>query len=80
MSDIIDLNERRNAMEAPDAEFVRKDDFGRPLYMFTLSYEMDGSSWGAEVWAYSAEDAEARVSAMRSSLVCMGQVFAAFPA
>lgn len=79
MSSIIDLNERRNAKEAPDAEFARKDDFGRPLYMFTLNYEMDGASWGAELWAYSAEDAEARVTAMRSSLKVMGQVYRIIP-
>jgi hypothetical protein len=80
MSDIIDLSERRNAKEAPDSEFVRKDELGRSLYLFALNYEMDGAHWASEVWAYSAEDAEARVAAMRSSLKCLGQMYAAFPA
>lgn len=80
MSDVIDLNERRNAKEAPDAEFVRKDDFGRQMYCFLLDYEMDDASWSAEVWAYTAEDAERRVAAMRRSLKCMGQTFTMVPA
>lgn len=80
MTDIIDLNERRNAADKPDGDFVRKDDYGRPLFFFLLDYEMDGGHWGAEIWAYSAEDAEARVLAMRGSLTVMGQVFTTVPA
>lgn len=80
MSDIIDLSERRNTADRPDAEYVRKDDFGRPLYCFLLDYEMDGDSYSAEVWAYTAEDAERRVMAMRHSLTLMGQMYKSFPA
>ena len=81
MTDIIDLNERRNAAEKPDAEFVRKDDFGRPLYLYALSYQFDGGTWGGvDVWAYSMEDAQARVDAMRQSIVLLGQTYSILPA
>jgi hypothetical protein len=80
MSDIIDLNAERSKRDQPDPEFVRKDDFGRPLYTFLLSYEMAGSQWRAEIWAYSFEDAEARVQAMRESLKVDGQAYSTVPA
>lgn len=80
MSDIIDLNAKRNEREAPDAEFVRKDDFGRPLYCYALDYKFADGAWAAEIWAYSMDDAAARVAAMRESLELRGQMFAAFPA
>jgi hypothetical protein len=77
---IVDLNAERNKREGPDGEFVRQDDFGRSLYAFLLSYEMDNSSWSTQVWAYSFEDAEARVAAMRDTLAVRGQLYDAVPA
>jgi hypothetical protein len=75
MTEIIDLQERRNAAERPDAEFVRKDEYGRELFMFTLSYDLGSAVYGAELWAYDAEDANRKVAAMRESLRCDGQVY-----
>lgn len=72
------MTAERNKRAAPDAEHVRRDDFGRPLYRYLLTYSMDGSEWGADVWAYTMEDAEARVQAMRTSLKLEGQVFERF--
>ena len=81
MSDeIIDLNAERSKREQPDAEFVRHDDYGRPLYLLLLGYEMDSSSWSTEVWAYDFPDAEKRVEAMRASLTVNGQAFGQVPA
>jgi hypothetical protein len=81
MSDIIDLSERRAAKDRPDADLVRLDDSGSPLYLFFLQYEMGGSQWGGvDVWAYSFEDAENRVRAMRQSLVLLGQAYSIIPA
>ena len=81
MSDIIDFNERRAAKDRPDADMVRLDDDGAPLYLFFLQYEMDGSTWGGiDVWAYSFDDAERRVEAMRQSLVVLGQAHSIIPA
>lgn len=77
---VVDLTAERNKREAPDPEFVRKDDYGRPLYMFLLSYEMDGRRWATEAWAYDFADAEARVTGMRASLKVDGQAFGCIPA
>lgn len=78
-NDIIDLSAERNKREQSVPEFVRHDDYGRPLYTFLLSYEMEGKSWSTEVWAYDFADAEARVAAMRESLKVTGQLFDRIP-
>ena len=82
MSDdnIISLTDRRNAMAQPAPEFVRKDEYGRPLYCFLLDYQMDGSSYSTEVWAYDEAEAQKRVQAMRESLAYAGQLFECVPA
>lgn len=80
MSDIIDLNERRNAAERPDPEFIRKDDFGREMFSFALSYNMGDATFGINLWAYDLADAEAKVAAMRESLRIDGQVYCVVPA
>jgi len=79
MTDVIDLGAERNRRAQPDPEFVRQDDYGRPLYHFGLSYEFDGRTWAAELWAYSFEDAEARVAAMRGTLTVCGQTYSVIP-
>lgn len=58
---------------------TRHDDKGT-LYLYALQYEMDGKTWALEVWAYSMEDAQNRVDAMRQSLVLLGQTHAVIPA
>lgn len=74
MSDPIDFIEHRNKRDI-DPEHIREDDFGRPMYEFLLSYEFNNSTWGGvTVWAYSMEEAEQRVAAMRESLVLLGQL------
>lgn len=76
MSNIIDLQSSRKDMDKPEDDHVRKDDFGRPRFRFLLEYEMDGSVWGCDFWAYSMDDAKERVAAMRASLMLVGQVHA----
>jgi hypothetical protein len=80
MSDIIDLTAERNAREQPDDGFVSLDEYGRTLFTFMLEYEMDGATYGTRVIAYSMEDAENRVVAMRESLIVKGQVYSMIPA
>lgn len=80
MTDIVDLNERRNAAEKPDPEFIRKDEYGRPLYCFVLSFDMADRQYGTDLWAYDMADAEAKVAAMRESLRVDGQMFSVVPA
>lgn len=76
MSDgIIDLSAERSRRAAPDSECVKRDDHGREMYLFLLSYDFDGGSWSTGIWTYSAEDAAARVVAMRESLRVDGQCF-----
>jgi hypothetical protein len=76
----IDLAAERNRRAQPDLEFIRTDDYGRKLYTFLLSYEMDGRMWSTQVWAYDFADAETRVKAMRDSLKVDGQAFSTVPA
>lgn len=76
MSDIISLNEKRNEREKPDAEFVHMDDFGRPMYTFGVEYAMDDRHWSFRIIAYSMEDAQKRVAAIRESGKVYGQIMA----
>ncbi|ANL02683.1 hypothetical protein [Rhizobium phage RHEph18] len=63
-----------------DPEFIRKDDMGRPMYSFLLSYKFAGSTWGGvSIWAYSFEDAQERAKAMRESLEVLGQIGGVIP-
>ena len=80
MADVIDLTGERNRRAAPDPEFVRKDEYGRELFCFLLSYEQDGRGYSTDLWAYDEADARAKVAAMRSSLVFDGQLFEQLPA
>jgi hypothetical protein len=77
--DAIDLSAERNKRSGPDAEHVRKDELGRPLYRYLLSYEMDGEWAGLDVWAYSMDDAQRRVDAMRASVKLDGQAIRSEP-
>lgn len=72
---IIDLNAERDKRSAPDVEHVRTDQFGRPMFEFLCDYRTDSASWSLRLWAYSLEDAEARVEAIRASLTCLGQLY-----
>jgi hypothetical protein len=81
MSDgIVDLTAERNKRTRPGAEHVRKDDYGRELYRFLLSYEHDGGHWSTDMWAYDFADAESKVSSMRKSLKVDGQCFSTITA
>ena len=80
MPDVIDLNEKRNARELPDPEFAMKDGFGRALYTFGVEYHMDNATWSFNLWAYSFEDAERRVAAIREDGKVYGQIMETRPA
>lgn len=75
MSDIIDLNERRNENERPDGAFIHRDESGREMFTFCLSYDLEGRRYGTTIIAYDWDDAQAKVSAMRESLRLDGQLF-----
>jgi hypothetical protein len=74
--DIIYFQAAKSERDRPDEEHIRRDEFGREMYRFLLEYFFEGEEWGAELWAYSRADAEARVTAMRGTLKLVGQVHA----
>ncbi len=77
MSDIVDLNQRRAALEQPDANCVKHDEYGRPLYLFAYDFDhADGATYGFDFWAYDRADAEAKLSSIRASARIVGQLFA----
>lgn len=81
MSDnIISLGTERAKREGPDADFIKRDDYGRELFTFLLEYQFDGGTWSTTLWAYDMADADARIAAMRGSLELRGQVFTTHPA
>ncbi|RDJ03313.1 hypothetical protein B5K06_30425 [Rhizobium grahamii] len=59
----------------PDQPFIRRDANGTSLFKFAVQYRMGGLLWAADIWAYSHQDAEARVNAMRDSLMVCGQIY-----
>ncbi|EJC64654.1 hypothetical protein Rleg5DRAFT_1408 [Rhizobium leguminosarum bv. viciae WSM1455] len=77
---VISFDKLRDTREQPDAQFVRTDEHGQAMYLFALEYEMGQSTWSAMIWAYSFEDAERRVKAMRGSLAVCGQMHASIGA
>ncbi len=72
---IVSLGLERAKRDAPDPDFVKRDDFGREMFTFLLEYKFDGGTWSTTLMAYDMADAEARVAAMRESLELRGQVF-----
>lgn len=81
MADIIDLAAAKSAREdQPDPDCVKRDENGLTLLLFSLSYTFMDSQWTLHLWAYSAENAEARVAAMNKGGITLdGQVFAQVP-
>lgn len=73
---VIRLSDIRASRNNPSPEHVHQDQFGRAMYRFALGYDMDGQDWCTHIWAYSIEDAEARVAAMARTLIVLGQVHA----
>lgn len=80
MNDVVDLGEFRSRRDKPDADCVRKDEYGVEMQLYTLEYDFSGGRWSIELWAYSMEEAELRVIAMRESLILLGQVVSIVPA
>ena len=77
---VIDLEKVKAAREAPDGDLVDRDQYGRPMYRFSVEYQFDGKQWDFHIDAYSLEDAERRVAAMREGLTVYGQVYGVVPA
>lgn len=59
-------------VNGPAPEFVKLDEFGRKMFFYMATYEMDGSEWSFDFWAYSQADADARIVAIRDSIGLKG--------
>lgn len=78
--DVIDFTAERNRRAQPDPELVSQDEYDRPLYTFGAECEMEGRSFSFTLVAYSWEDAEVKVAAIRDSAKVFGQLFSQVPA
>lgn len=76
MPDVIDLTIERAKRDGPHPQYVTLDEAGVPMFLFIAEFEHDGGSWGVDFWAYSADDAEVRLSSMRGGLTLTGQLLA----
>lgn len=73
--DTLDFAAAHDRKHGPDPEFVTRDERGRKWFKFICSYEIDGSHFGFQIWALSAEDAEARMKAIAATGKIDGQLF-----
>jgi hypothetical protein len=78
-TNVIDLQRIKADREAPDADLMQRDDYGRPMYSYGLEYRMDGQTWTVSLMAYSLEDAEQRAQAMRETISVYGQIISVIP-
>lgn len=80
MADVIDLTAERNRRDGPDADHIRQDEYGRPLYEFVFDYRMDDGTYTFSLFAYDWEDAERRAKAISQGVVLVGQLHQVVPA
>ncbi|MEK1896733.1 MAG: hypothetical protein AAAB20_26240 [Rhizobium sp.] len=71
---IIDLNAERDKRNGPDQQHIITDQFGNRMFEYLCDYRMNDSTWSMRIWAYSQDDAEARIEAIRGSLGYLGQL------
>jgi hypothetical protein len=73
---VVSLVKERERRDGPDPQHLMPDDGGRLMARYACQFRMNDRTWCESIWAYSTEDAEARVVAMRESLVVCGQIYA----
>ncbi|NLS19888.1 hypothetical protein HGP16_25450 [Rhizobium sp. P40RR-XXII] len=73
---VIDLQAKRSERERPAPDLIHIDDDGREMRTYALEYKFAGGTWAISLIAYSMQDAEERVSAMRESLMLCGELHA----
>ncbi len=77
---IISFDDAKRPDASPSPDLISFDENGRELRTYALSYEFEGSHWSTTIMAYSFDDAERRVQAMRQSLDLRGELHAVIPA
>lgn len=75
----IDLAAARMRRDGPDADCIRTDEYGRPLYLFTASYMRGNSEFALEFWCYDEADAREAVEAMNTGITFYGQLMGRVP-
>ena len=74
--DLISLSAERDRRTAPDADCVKPDEYGRPLYLFSASYRRhDGREFSINFWAYDLADAQDAVAGMNTGMTLDGQIY-----
>jgi hypothetical protein len=80
MAEIFDYNILKASLaaqrDAPDADCIRHDEYGRALYCYLLEYEHDGAMYCVDFWAYSEDDAKAHLLSMVAHMTYRGQKMA----
>ena len=71
---IVDLQQVKEQREAPDPDCLLRDHLGRPMGLFGFEYEVDGRKWSFRLKAYSHEDAEKHIEAIREGVTFLGQL------
>jgi hypothetical protein len=86
MSDdkVIDFAAARAAREAeptPEAQFIRKDEYGRDLFCYALEYAFEDRRRVFHVWAYDYDEAKRIATAISAgTVIVLGQLYAEIPA
>lgn len=71
---IVDLQQVKDQREGPDADCLLRDNAGRPMGLFGFEYVVKGRKWSFHIEAYSNEDAEERIAAIRQHVFFLGQL------
>jgi len=79
MGDVINLAEIRARDLEPDPDCVCEDAEGIPLYCFAIDYRHGGHSFTLTLWAYSWEDADERLKAIRATGAVVGKIVSVTP-
>lgn len=67
----------RAGLEEGKIGFVMKGDAAR--FKFALEYEHGGRKWAADFFADDEDDARAKISSMKASLVLLGEITHTIP-
>ncbi len=70
VSNVIPFDQAR-----PNAGFIDFDDENRPMFLYSVDYKLDGSRFGVDLWAYSVDDAQKRIAAIKRSAEYSGQIY-----
>lgn len=72
---ITSFTEAYEKRHGPNPEHIWNGPDGQKWLRYLCEFEHDGEQYGFEIWATDNEDAERRLSSLRSGAVLMGQVY-----